>query len=175
MFMIEGEYYKMYQHKYRIGTKSDLPFLKEMLYEAILWNQPENRPSLEEIFSHPDLNKILNDWGNREGDLSIIALDVDDQPVGAVWYRFFTLKDHSFGFVDEDIPELGIAIRKEFRGKGIGTFLMKKIIHYAKDSDIKGISLSVTPENYALRLYQKLGFHKVCDTGDAWTMLIDLD
>ena len=145
-----------------------------MLFEALLWNQIENRPSIDKLLSHPDLKKILDDWGNKFGDLSILALDNNNQPVGAVWYRFWTKNDHSFGFVDENIPELGIAIKKKYRGQGIGTFLMKKIIDHAKKSGITKISLSVIPDNFALKLYQKLGFYKVCEVDDSWTMLIDL-
>lgn len=164
----------MQQYKYRMGTKNDLPFLKEMLYEAILWNQQENRPSLKQLFSDPVLENILKDWGNRKGDFAVIALDSDEQPIGASWYRFYRKNEHSFGFVDEKIPELGIAVRKDFRGRGTGTFLMKKIIEFAKKMDVEGISLSVNPDNFAMKMYQKIGFYKVGVTDDAWTMLIDL-
>jgi RimJ/RimL family protein N-acetyltransferase len=165
----------MNHYRCRIGTINDLPFLKEMLCEAILWNQPENKPSLEELLSRPDLAKILADWGDRKGDLSIVAIDEDHHPVGAVWYRFWARNDHSFGFVDEDVPELGIAIGKECRGKGLGTLLMKKIIDHTRRIGINKMSLSVSPLNVALKLYQKLGFYKVGDYDDAWTIVIDMD
>ena len=151
-----------------------MPFLKEMLYEAALWNEHGNRPSIDDLLSVPDLKKILEDWGNRQGDFALLMLDSDDQPVGAVWYRFWTKSNHSFGFVNENIPELGIAIKKEHRGKGLGTFLMKKIFDNAKEKDITKISLSVIPKNFALKLYQKLGFYKVDESDDAWTMVYDI-
>ena len=165
----------MVYQKYRIGTKEDLPFLKEMLYEAAIWNQAEDRPAPEDLLSHPELKKILDNWGDKKGDFSIIALDEDEKPVGAVWYRFWTEADHSYGFVEETAPELGIAIKRDFRGRGIGTFLMTTLFQHAKERGVRKISLSVMPENFALKLYQKLGFYKVEIHDNDWIMLIDLE
>ena len=73
--------------------------------------------------------------------------------------------------MDEDIPELGISVRKEFRGKGVGRDLMTQIINHADESGVRGICLSVAPENFALQLYEKLGFKKVSESGTSWTLL----
>jgi ribosomal protein S18 acetylase RimI-like enzyme len=82
--------------------------------------------------------------------------------------------NHSFGFVDEDTPELAIAVKKEFRGRGIGTSLMNHLMQHAKNKGIRRISLSVDPENHARNLYEELGFEKVGQSGTSWTMLIHL-
>ena len=160
--------------KYRIATFEDLPFLKEMLYEAVLWSQPHHRPPLGELLSEPELEKILNNWGEQTGDFGIIALDKSNDPIGAVWCRYFSKDNPSFGFVDENTPELGIAVKAEMRSKGIGKLLLEKILSNAKENGIHKISLSVQPENFARLLYEKVGFYEVATFKDAWTMVIDL-
>ncbi len=53
---------------------------------------------------------------------------------------------------------MAIAVKAKFRGKGIGTRLLKKLIHTVKESGFKGISLSVDPRNKVLRQINKIGF-----------------
>jgi RimJ/RimL family protein N-acetyltransferase len=60
--------------------------------------------------------------------------------------------------------EIGIALLKEFRGKGIGTIMLKELFKLAKER-MKGleiIELRVASYNrVAKRLYKKFGFKKV--------------
>lgn len=60
---------------------------------------------------------------------------------------------------------LGISIRKEYRGKGLGTKLMAEILKEAEKNlkpEIKMVRLSVFPENkIAQNLYKKFGFKEV--------------
>ncbi len=52
-----------------------------------------------------------------------------------------------------------IALHPEFRGKGIGEYVLRKIIELIKKAGAKFISLEVRPSNIpARKLYQKLGF-----------------
>lgn len=64
---------------------------------------------------------------------------------------------------ENHIGELGISIRKEYRGKGLGTKLMAEILKEArKELKPKIIRLSVFSENtIAQNLYKKFGFKKV--------------
>lgn len=64
---------------------------------------------------------------------------------------------------EKHIGELGISIRKNYRGKGLGTKLMTEILKEAeKELKPKIIRLSVFPENtIAQNLYKKFGFKKV--------------
>jgi len=63
------------------------------------------------------------------------------------------------------IGELGISIRKEFRGMGLGKYLMKEVLDLAKRElkpQPKIIRLSVFSTNkIAQNLYQKFGFKTV--------------
>ncbi|MEJ5229982.1 MAG: GNAT family N-acetyltransferase [Pseudothermotoga sp.] len=55
--------------------------------------------------------------------------------------------------------ELGITVRKDFWGKGIGSSLMDKCLTIAKQRDFKKIQLEVMANNErAIQLYKKFGF-----------------
>ena len=58
--------------------------------------------------------------------------------------------------------ELGIAVRKPYWNKGVGSMLMQKLIDYAKEHDIEIINLEVRSDNAgAIHLYQKFGFRSI--------------
>ena len=161
-------------YKIRSGTAEDITFLKEMLYEAVFWSTAAKRIAMEDLFRVPEIAKMLDNWTNRAGDFSLIATNVEGTPIGAAWYRFWTEENHSYGFVDASIPELGISVVRKYRGRGLGRELMSRLMDHAKSSGIKKLSLSVDPANYALQLYQKLGFKKVSESGTSWTMVKEL-
>ena len=56
-----------------------------------------------------------------------------------------------------------LAIKKEFRGQGIGTSLMKKVINYCKKLKVKMFYLSTNDykENKAIKLYKRQGFVQI--------------
>ncbi len=154
----------------RQGTFRDLPFLREMLFEAAFWRPGVARPAIEEGLSRPGLGKLLDGWG-REGDASVIAEDVGNRPVGAAWYRFWSDHDHSYGYVSADIPELGIAVVDGSRNRGVGGCLLHALRKLAADRGIARLSLSVERDNPARHLYLRQGFERVAAVGNAWTMV----
>jgi ribosomal protein S18 acetylase RimI-like enzyme len=89
---------------------------------------------------------------------------------GAAWYRLFPASAAGFGFVDEQTPELTIAVVPSCRGKGYGEELLEALLAQAKRDGFEQVSLSVEPDNPALRLYERHGFHKVGESGGSWTM-----
>jgi len=62
----------------------------------------------------------------------------------------------------------------EYRGKGIGTKLMKKILKELKNQGTDSVSLSVDPNNPAIRLYKRLGFEEVNKVGTSITMKLTI-
>ncbi len=56
---------------------------------------------------------------------------------------------------------LGMGIKKEYRGRGIGSSLIGKTIEHAKRNGLEKIELEVFESNKdAIRLYKKYGFFK---------------
>ncbi len=104
-------------------TSEDAEFLQTMLYEAARWNPDWPFESMETVLAEPMLTRYHKDWG-RLGDGGVVA-ELEAQPVGACWYRQFTLDEPGYGFVDEKTPELSIAVAPLHRRKGIGEALLR--------------------------------------------------
>lgn len=62
-----------------------------------------------------------------------------------------------------------IAIVKEKRGKGVGSWILRALCMEA-DLTNKRMRLHVQASNRARNLYERLGFHKVEDDGLVWLM-----
>src|SRR5437870_4592729 len=93
----------------REASASDEPFLWEMLYHSLY--VPDGRTPFERnILTRPEIAKYVEGWG-RSGDLGLIAVDLSSQAaIGAVWIRVFTPSEKGYGYVGDNIPELGIAV-----------------------------------------------------------------
>jgi GNAT superfamily N-acetyltransferase len=81
--------------------------------------------------------------------------------LGAAWWRFFTADDAGYGFVDACIPELSVAVVKPARRRGIGQQLVGALVEHATGRALPALSLSVAPDNPAVRLYKRVGFEEV--------------
>jgi len=154
----------------RPGTAKDLPFLREMLFEAAFWRPGQKRPALEEGLARVDLSYLLHSWG-RKGDTAVIAHTRDGRKVGAAWYRFWNSRQHSYGYVSPQIPELAIAVHDAYRGIGIGHLLMESLLRTAAEQGIEKVSLSVEVDNPAINFYQSHDFEAVEKVGNSWTMV----
>jgi len=161
----------------RLLTPADEPFLWEMLYYALY--VPEGQPPFPpEIVHEPALRRYVAGWG-RAGDLGVGAWD-EDRPVGAAmigaaiigaaWIRLLAGQNKGYGYVNDSIPELSIAIRPGRRGQGIGSRLMERLFEEARTC-YPAVSLSVTAENPARRLYARFGFATVAEAGSSLTMV----
>jgi GNAT superfamily N-acetyltransferase len=147
----------------------DEPFLWEMLYEAIYVPEGEPRPG-RELLGLPEIAHYASGWG-QPGDYGLVAVDAaSGRPVGAAWLRLLAGEIAGFGYVDDETPELSIALVPEYRGRGIGATLMKELLAYA-DARYTAVSLSVDPRYPAMRLYERLGFAPVGVNGGSVTMV----
>jgi ribosomal protein S18 acetylase RimI-like enzyme len=157
------------EYNIRPARVGDEAFLWRMLYEAAYW-RPEDRipPETESIEDERQL-RYVSGWG-RAGDVAVIAEDRGNQPFGAAWFRLFSTDQPGYGFINESTPEVSIAVLGSHRGRGIGTELLSKLLEKAADAGFQALSLSVSRDNPALHLYEKLGFAKVKPVEGSWTM-----
>jgi ribosomal protein S18 acetylase RimI-like enzyme len=151
-----------------------------MVYEAGHYRDPRERTPeiIEEALRNPDIAKYVAGWG-RPGDAAMIAESAEGVAVGAAWYRLFTADRPGYGFIDPTIPELGIAVLSDYRGRGIGGALIDALLQRARASGFTAVCLSVREDNPATRLYRRHGFVHVhtmpaVTSGTAWTMRADL-
>src|SRR5512133_2100171 len=124
-------------------TPQDEPFLWEMLYAAIY--VPEGQaPPPRSILQSPELAHYVRQWGQKPGDLGVLAaLNASNQPVGAAWLRTFSRLDPGYGFVDEQTPELSVALLPAYRGQGLGSTMLKVLLEGAAQI-FTAVSLSVS-------------------------------
>jgi ribosomal protein S18 acetylase RimI-like enzyme len=143
----------------RAATGEDEAFLWEMLYQAIFVPEGGMRPP-REIINTPELSRYVCDWG-RAGDIGFIAIAAaTGQRVGAAWLRLMTKENPGYGYVDDETPELSIAVLPEHRGQGIGTEMLSCLLEIAEKNH-RAICLSVSTENPAVRLYERASFEIV--------------
>ena len=145
--------------------KSEYIFLKNFLYEAIFI--PEGiTPPPKNIVDIPELQIYISNFGKSLHDVALVA-ESNKRLVGAVWCRI--MKD--YGNIDDETPSLAIGIYKEYRKLGIGTEMMKKMINILKEKKYEKVTLSVQKNNYAVKLYKKLGFKIFKETEEEYIMI----
>ena len=154
----------------RESQPSDFEFLEKILYEAVFWRDTVNKPSFKDSLKLPEIQTSLADWGERKGDLAVIA---EDQltPVGAAWIRYWTDENYIRGYLNKSTPALVIGVLDGYRHQGIGTRLLKWLTNEAARRSIPQISLMVSKDNFAMRLYKQTGFEEIADEGDSILMV----
>lgn len=156
------------QYKIRALTPADQSLLWEMLYLSLY--VPKGSASFERsVPEQPCISKYVRDWGHA-GDSGFVALGEDNQSLGAVWLRLLAGEEKGVGHIDDFTAEPGMAMFPEYRGQGIGTNLPARLLIEAAANSYEQISLSVTAENPALRLYKRSGFEIVAEDGNSLTM-----
>ncbi|HEX6664076.1 MAG TPA: GNAT family N-acetyltransferase [Gaiellaceae bacterium] len=145
----------------RQAGPQDVRFLRDMLKHAYHWRLSEG----------PDLPvaRYVNNWG-RPGDAGLVAWEAG--PVGAAWYRLFPADAPGFGFVDEQTPELTIAVVPSRRGSGLGGQLLEALLVAAREAGHTAVSLSA--EKGMTKLYERHGFEPVEETDGTVTMKASL-
>ena len=147
------------------------PLLKDFLYEAV-FRLPNQPPYPREIIEEPAVRVYIEGWG-RPGDICLVA-HADGEIAGAVWTRLLTDDKKGFGYVDDETPELAISLFKQYRGHGLGTKLMQSAICRLTADGYRKVSLSVTKDNPACRLYQRLGFQTIFKNDDDYLMVLNI-
>lgn len=143
-------------------------FLEEMLNEAIyIADAARKAKVLSEL--RPVLLKYFENFG-RADDIGLVATE-DGRLIGAIWTRLFDKQSGSYGFVDEETPELGMAVVPGYRNQGIGSLLILELFKKLGDAGYTTVSLRVNKANQALNLYKRSGFQIFSEDENAFTML----
>ena len=148
----------------RRGGQQDVPFMRDMLRHAYYWRWAD-----EELLDLP-VGRYVDRWG-RPGDTALVVIE-RFHPVGAAWYRLFPASAPGYGFVDEQTPELTIAVVPSARGHGTGAELLEALLARARADGFEQVSLSA--EDGQTGFYEKHGFHPVEDDDGTVTMLATL-
>ncbi len=154
--------------KIRQIEPTEYAVLKAFLYEAIFIPEGVEAPS-KDIIDRPELKLYYEDFGKGRGDHAIVAEEAG-RIVGAVWTRIM----NDYGHVDDNTPSFAISLYKECRGKGTGTRLMLEMLDFLRAQGYKKASLAVQKANYAVRMYEKVGFRTVAENDEEYIMVCKL-
>jgi ribosomal protein S18 acetylase RimI-like enzyme len=122
-----------------------------------LWDPPPAPLRPREVLQAPNVCIYAEDWG-RPGDVGVVG-EIDGQPVGACWMRLLPA-GLGLASIDARTPQLGIALEPPFQHQGFGEPLMRAALAAGKAHGYEQVSLTVNPQNPAIRLYERCGFVK---------------
>ena len=148
--------------------KNEIDLLKDFLYEAIFIPEGVTPPG-RSIIEQPELAIYYDGFGEGKADNCIVA-DDNGRVIGAVWTRVM----NDYGHIDDETPSFAISLYKEYRGQGIVTELMKSMLDLLKEQGYKKASLAVQKANYAVKMYEKVGFRTVDENDEEYIMVCDL-
>ncbi|WP_245796926.1 GNAT family N-acetyltransferase [Hornefia porci] len=148
--------------------KSEVDLLKDFLHEAIFIPKGAEPPE-RDIIEKPELRVYTDDFGTRKGDNCLVA-DFGGKVVGAVWTRIM----NDYGHVDDETPSFAISLFKEYRGQGIGSQLMVRMLELLKWQGYEKASLAKQKANYAVKMYEDVGFKTVDENAEEYIMVCEL-
>jgi ribosomal protein S18 acetylase RimI-like enzyme len=152
----------------REATVEDIPFLRAMIWEALLAS-----PIFLAHYGEEALQQIEEQYWRRwreSPDPAFVALDMNGQKLGAI-----TVKPDG---TDEPVVgwRIGMAVEAQVRGQGIGRRLIQRAIAFARGKEASYVNLFVDPSNtQAIALYQRAGFIEAGKTDQLIEMRINLN
>ncbi len=113
------------------------------------WTNDERAAFIEQQFEAQDRHYRENYAG-----ASLDVVECDGAPAGRLYVARWS----------DEIRIIDIALLPEFRGRGIGTRLLRGLLDEAARTR-RRLSIHVEKHNPALRLYSRLGFAPIADRG----------
>jgi L-amino acid N-acyltransferase YncA len=145
----------------RRGGHQDVPFMRSMLTHAYNWH-------VNVFDTDVPIGRYVDGWG-RPGDTVLIAMDGGHR-VGAGWIRIFRETAPGYGFIDENTPELTVAVVPTRQGEGIGIELLRGLLDRARADAYRAVSVSVEKNHPEVALFEGEGFEQVGETTHAVVM-----
>lgn len=146
-----------HNYNFRPIKKSDERFLSQLyastredeLSILINWTDEQKREFLEQQFQ---AQHKFYQGEFKKAQFSLVMMD--QHPIGRLYID--RRKD--------EIRLIDIALLPSYRGQGIGRQLMEEVLEEGRKAN-KPVRIHVEHNNPAMRLYNRLGFQKVGDTG----------
>ncbi|MDP3180584.1 MAG: GNAT family N-acetyltransferase [Bacteroidota bacterium] len=141
---------------YRKVSEEDFPFLKKVYRSTREEELSQAKMSAEDKsrFIEFQFNAQHAHYSQAYKDAEFDLILLDGEPAGRL-YLWRT---------ETQIRIMDIALLPDFQGKGTGTKILQTIIQESEKSE-KKLTIHVEYFNPALRLYERLGFKKVDDSG----------
>lgn len=157
----------------RPATSDDAEFIALMTLEAFNWDPARTPFTMAQLLADPALAKYVEGWpaAGEQGVVAWASDPISGSParVGAAWWRYFSAAEPGYGYVADDVPEIGIAVVASWRGRGLGRALLRGIADRARAAGLTRLSLSVERPNPAARLYAAEGYDVVVGDDNADT------
>ena len=135
--------------KYRVLPKDKIGLVRP-LWEALNDYHKERSVHFKKFFEHFTFEQRLKKYNKASIKVRVDLALVGDRPVGVCLSSYDARKE---GRLDT------IFVEPKFRGKGIGTVLMKRAMGWFKRSGVKGSSISVLYGNEdVFPFYANFGF-----------------
>jgi ribosomal protein S18 acetylase RimI-like enzyme len=141
---------------FRPVREDDLEFLYRVYantrYEELSvtpWTDAE-----KEAFLQMQFNAQHRHYQQHFPDAAYSVIMLGEEPIGRLYL------DHR----DDEIRIVDIALLPEYRGNGIGGELIQDLLDESAETG-RPVRIHVEQNNPALRLYQRLGFKRVGETG----------
>lgn len=161
----------MINYKIRQINPDEIHLLEDFIYEAIFIPEGVVPPPRSIIFN-PDIYVYIEDF-EKPDDHCLVA-ESDGKIAGAVWVRILSGPVKGFGNIDDESPEFAISLYPKYRGMGIGTNLMKSMLSLLREKGYKRTSLAVQKDNYAVKMYQNVGFVIAKELDEEYLMICEL-
>ncbi|MFK5584867.1 GNAT family N-acetyltransferase [Serinicoccus sp. LYQ131] len=136
---------------------TDEPLLAAATLENLNWTG--RHFTMKDVQERPEFRHYTQLVLGR-GDFGLVAGDAGGS-LAVASAMFFPADDPGYGFLDESTPEISLWVREDFRGRGVGRLLLRRLQQETATRGLPGLSLSVEAGNYAKRLYASEGFRQV--------------
>jgi len=136
------------------ARRKDEEFLWLMIYYAAHM-ELDGAEHTRAVKEHPYVCRYVRGWGIPD-DIGVVGYERGKR-VGAVWSRLLTGENRTYGCVDDRTPELAAAVLPEYKGRGVGTALLRAHFQTVKHL-YRAVTLVVRTDNPAHRLYLREGF-----------------
>lgn len=144
-------------YRLRPETEADLPFILALyastradeIAQMTIWSDDQKRQFIEQQFNAQRFH-----YQNRIANCAFAIIEHRGAPIGRLYLQPRQTQLHV----------TDIALMPDWRGRGIGTAMLRALMD-AADAEGKGLGIFVEKFNPALRLYRRLGFDEIADTG----------